>query len=116
MLVYMTRRVWIVLAALALLAILAYLPALAQPLLEDDYPLIALSIHFGDVSGWSAILTDPVFRTRATSLMFMYGVNVGFDMTPVPYYAGMILLHVLNTWLIFALGGWNVIGYRVAAL
>jgi hypothetical protein len=48
--------------------------------------------------------------------MFMYGVNVGFDMTPVPYYAGMILLHVLNTWLIFALGGWNVIGYRVAAL
>ena len=66
-----------VLLVLALLAIVAYLPTLRQPLLEDDYPNIAeghaLGLH---------IVTDPIFGIRSTWLLLMDGVYRVFGMNP----------------------------------
>lgn len=99
-----------VLLALALLAILAYLPTLWQPLLEDDYPNIAeahaLGLH---------ILADPIFGIRSTSFLLMDAIYRLFGMIPAAYYTVLIALHVLNTWLVYALGEWRAIGYRVSA-
>lgn len=103
----------VALAGLAALAIVAYLPALSQPLIEDDYPNIAQALRYGDVTGWSGMLADPIFRVRATTWLLMYGVNRIFDMQTAGYYAALIGLHVVNTWLVFALGAWRRLGYRL---
>lgn len=99
-----------ILLALAFLAILAYLPTLRQPLLEDDYPNIAeahaLGVH---------IVTDPIFGVRSTSFLLMDTIYSLFGITPAAYYVALILLHILNTWLIYALGCWRILGYRVSA-
>jgi hypothetical protein len=110
------RERLIILTVLAALAILAYLPALTQPLMEDDYPIIAQAQHFGDETGWSKMFAEPVFRVRATMFLFAYAINDLFDMHAPAYYAATILLHVLNTWLLFAMGAWRALGYRVTAL
>jgi len=104
-----------ILAGLAILAIVAYLPTLTQPLLEDDYPNLVLALHYGPVSGWPAMMADPVFRLRTTSWLLMYGLHRLFGMHAAGYYAGMILLHVVNTWLVYALGAWRLLGYRLTA-
>lgn len=99
-----------ILLVLALLAVIAYLPTLRQPLLEDDYPNIAeahaLGIH---------ILSDPIFGIRSTSFLLMDAIYRLFGMTAAAYYIPLIVLHVLNTWLVYALGYWRPIGYRVSA-
>jgi hypothetical protein len=99
-----------ILLVLALLAILAYLPTLRQPLLEDDYPNIAeahaLGVH---------IIADPIFGIRSTSFLLMDAIYRLFGITPAAYYVALILLHILNTWLIYALGSWRLLGYRVSA-
>jgi hypothetical protein len=100
---------------LALLAILAYLPALRQPLLEDDYPNIILAQHYGPLAGWPQMLGDPVFRLRSTSWVLLYLLNRWVGMNTVVYYSSVILLHVLNTWLVYGLGSWPVLGYRLSA-
>src|SRR5579872_3286525 len=99
-----------ILLILALLAIVAYLPTLRQPLLEDDYPNIAEAHAEG-----LHIVADPIFGIRFTSFLMMDAIYRLFGMTPAAYYIVLILLHVFNTWLIYALGCWWIIGYRVAA-
>lgn len=101
------RRVLIV---LALLAILAYIPTLWQPLLEDDYPNIAEAHALG-----MHIITDPIFGIRSTSFLLMDGIYRVFGMTAAAYYVVLIFFHILNTWLVYALGYWRPIGYRVSA-
>jgi len=110
----MNRRRWIILAMLALLAVLAYLPALTQPFIEDDYGNILLAKAYG-TGGWSQMFADPIFRLRATTHVLLYGLNRAFGMHAIAYYAAMILLHVMNTWLVYALGSWPVVGYRISA-
>ena len=99
-----------ILLALALLAIIAYLPTLWQPLLEDDYPNIAeahaLGVH---------IVTDPIFGIRSTCFLLMDTIYRLFGIAPAAYYVVLILLHILNTWLLYALGCWRILGYRVSA-
>jgi hypothetical protein len=99
-----------ILLALALLAIVAYLPTLRQPLLEDDYPNIAeahaLGVH---------IVSDPIFGIRSTSFLLMDTIYRLFGIAPAAYYVVLILLHILNTWLLYALGCWRILGYRVSA-
>ncbi len=102
------------LAAIAMLAVVAYLPALAQPFIEDDYPNLRLALEYGPVSGWQAMAADSVQRVRATSFLFMYGVYGLFGLAPVAFYAANILLHILNCWLLFAAGRWPVLGYRLS--
>src|SRR5258708_3443946 len=99
-----------ILIALALLAFVAYLPTLWQPLLEDDYPNI-FHAHANGIH----ILTDPIFGIRSTCFLLMDGIYRLFGMAPAAYYAVLILLHILNTWLIYALGCWRLLGYRISA-
>jgi hypothetical protein len=67
----MRRTHILVLLALAGLAIVAYLPLLNQPLLDDDYPYIEMARNYGPS---------------------------------------------LCTWLVYALGTWRIVGWRVAAV
>lgn len=100
---------------LAALVLLAYLPALSQPLIEDDYPNIDLARHYAPISGWDQMFSDPVFRLRATTWWLMYGVNSLSGMHASAYYASMIGLHILNTWLVYLLGMWHRLGFALTA-
>jgi hypothetical protein len=95
--------------------LLAYLPTLSQPLIEDDYPNIILAQHYGPLSGWSEMLHDAVFRLRATTWLFFYSLNSLFGMHASAYYAVMILLQIVNTWLVYCLGIWPPLGFPVTA-
>jgi hypothetical protein len=110
---FLTRRRWLILAILAALAIVPYLPTLTQPFIEDDYPNIQLANGFA-AQGWAEMLANPIFRLRATTHLLFHGLYRVFDMDARAYYAAMILLHIMNTWLVFALGSWPLIGYRVS--
>src|SRR5260370_20092301 len=99
-----------ILLVLALLAILAYLPTLRQPLLEDDYPNI-FHAHANGIH----IVTDPIFGIRSTCFLMMDAIYRLFGMAPAAYYAVLILLHILNTWLVYSLRCWRLLGYRVSA-
>lgn len=100
---------------LAALVLLAYLPALTQPLIEDDYPNIVLAQHYGALSGWPQMFSDAVFRLRATTWLLLYGVNALFGMHAGAYYAAMIVLQVFNTWLVYLLGLWRPLGFALTA-
>lgn len=102
------------LAALAILCVLAYLPSLALPFIADDYVQIRLARDWGPVSGWPSLAADALYRSRATSLVMTYWTERVFGLEPLPYRLSSLLLHILNTWLVLALGRWRVIGPRVA--
>ena len=107
--------VWILtLLLLAGLAVLPYVVVLGQPFIADDYVQIALGRQYGPVSGWTALASDILYRARATSLVLTYWTERFFGFSPLPFYATAILLHVLNTWLVFALGLRLGIGRRIA--
>ena len=103
-----------VLSLLAALAVLAYLPLLSQPLLQDDYPNIEQARLYGPVSGWPAMLSDFQFRYRATSWVLTYWIERLFGVAPLAFYLVSIALHIGNTWLVYALGSWKVIGWPVS--
>src|SRR6185436_6056731 len=87
------------LVLLALLCAAAYAPAMRLPLFEDDYPLIALA----DQAGPAGALANPIFRVRATSCWVMLFLWRTFHLTPPVYHAASLLLHTLNTWLVFGI-------------
>ena len=100
---------------LFVLVLLAYLPALSQPLIEDDYPNIVIAQRYGPLSGWGLMFSDAVFRLRTTTWLLMYGVNALFGMHAAAYYGALIVLHVLNTWLVYLLGIWRPLGFALTA-
>src|SRR5262245_23803625 len=99
---------------LAVLSIIAYLPTLAQPFISDDYPSIRLALYYGPISGWEAMANDPVHRVRAITVTFPYVIHSLFGLQPVAFYSAGIILHILNCWLLFAAGRWEVIGYQAS--
>jgi len=101
--------------AIVLLAVIAYIPALTQPLIEDDYPNIALARVYGPFTGWTAMAHDDVNRVRATSFVLTHWIERSFGLRPSAFYGVSILLHVVNCLLLYALGRWQVIGSRVSA-
>src|ERR1700730_8460418 len=105
----------LVFCILAALVLLAYSPALTQPFIEDDYPNIVQARLYGPMSGWAAMFHDPVFRWRSTSWLLMSGLSRVFAMHASAYYAFGILLHVVNTWLVYGMGVWRALGYELTA-
>jgi hypothetical protein len=99
------------LGILALLAVVAYLPALTQPLLEDDYPNLATARLLGAPGEWRQ-LAGTVFRLRATSEWLFWALYRAFGLWAPGYYGVSILLHVLNSWLVYELGWWIAEGAR----
>ncbi|MFN3326244.1 MAG: hypothetical protein ACK5AZ_22335 [Bryobacteraceae bacterium] len=102
------------LAVLAVLAVLPYLRALALPFISDDYLQILLGRQYGSPEGWSALAGDALYRCRATSLILTYWTERLFGLDAFAYNVSSLVLHVVNTWLVFALGAWRLIGWRVA--
>ena len=106
---------WKILAALAGLAALPYLRALWLPLISDDHLQVLLSRQYGPVSGWPALLADPLYRTRATSLLLTHWTELLAGFSPFAFHLSGIALHVVNTWLVLLLGAWTAVGWRTAA-
>src|SRR5690349_11555185 len=103
------KRRWWMLAILAALAIFAYLPLFQQPFIEDDYP----NIQIANAQGIH-LLQTPVFAARTVGFLVLHGVYAMFGMQASAFYAAMILMHILNTWLVYALGSWQRIGYAIS--
>jgi hypothetical protein len=110
------RTSGLVLAGLAVLAILPYLRTLTLPFISDDYVQIRLARHFIAPEGWAELAHDALYRCRTTSLILTYWTDRAFGMYPLPFFLTCLALHVVNTWLVFALGAWRAIGWRVAAV
>jgi len=99
---------------LALLCVVAYLPALRQPFIEDDYPHLAIAQHLGDPANWRELAAHP-FRFRATAEWFLFAGYRAFATNPAPYYAMTIALHILCTLLVYAMGTWPLLGFELSA-
>lgn len=111
-----SRRTGLVLLGLAAVAIIPYLRALGLPLIADDYVQIWLGRRFGPVDGWPALAADALYRCRATSLVLTYWTERIFGLHTGVFNWSSVILHVCNTWLVFALGFWRPVGWRLAAL
>jgi hypothetical protein len=96
------------LAILAALCALAYAPAIPLPLIEDDYPSLAQAQTIGAPSQLGDLVRNNVFRVRATSVWSMYWLWKAVHLTPAAYHAFSVVLHILNTWLVYAiLAAWT---------
>ncbi|MCZ2151469.1 MAG: hypothetical protein LC126_27315 [Bryobacterales bacterium] len=104
------------LAAMALLCVLAYWRSLFLPFISDDYLQIRLARDFGPVSGWKALAADALYRCRATSLVLTHWTERAFGLDPFVFSCSSLLLHILNTWLVFAFGAWRLIGWRLSTV
>jgi hypothetical protein len=105
-----------VLASLVALSIAAYWRSLSLPFIADDYLQIALARQFGPVSGWPQVAADALYRCRETSLILTFWTERLFGLNVAAYNWSSVLLHVACTWMVFALGSWRLIGWRVAAI
>ena len=96
------------------LAILTYLPVFTQPFIADDHGLMPPAREYGPISRWGSLASDPVHRYRPIFMVLTYWVGHLFGFQPVAFYVAFysvgVLLHVLNTWLVFGLGVWQALG------
>lgn len=106
---------WVILALLAL-CLLAYGRSLALPLISDDYIQISLARQWGPAAGWLDLLRDPLYRCRATSLVLTYWTERLFGIQPWVFNASSLAIHYLNCLLVFALGFWRPVGWKVSAV
>jgi hypothetical protein len=97
-----------------LAAALPYLVFLHLPLISDDYLQITLSRDFLSAEGTRDLLSDALYRCRATSLAFTHAIDLVASADPVAHRWGSIVLHALNGCIIVLFGSWPVIGYRRA--
>ena len=108
----MRRTHMLVLLALAGLVVAAYLPLIHQPLLDDDYAYIEMARNRAP----SQALANPLWRPRATFWTLTYVLGRSSGASPLPFYESTVVLHILCTWLVYALGAWRIVGWRVAAV
>jgi hypothetical protein len=105
-----------IVALLALLATLPYLPFFSLPHISDDYLQIELGRTYGPVSGWSALAADALYRCRATSIVLTHWTEQAFGAVSAVFQAESIVVHILITFLIAALGWWRKVGWPIAIL
>ena len=110
------RHAALVFLCVTALSLLAYARALTLPFISDDYLQIQLARDFGPASGWPALAQDPLYRCRATSLALTYWIDSTFGFDPYYFNWASLLLHILNSLLVLAMGFWRPVGWRVAAL
>ena len=113
---WLERRPRFVLLLVAGLSLVAYLRALGLPFIADDYLQITLARQFGPISGWASLASDGLYRCRATSLVLTYWTERLFGLDPGVYNISSLILHIVNAWLVFALGCWRPIGWRISAV
>ncbi len=101
---------------IVLLSVVIYLPFLALPLLPDDYLQVMLARKYGPISAWGALANDPLYRSRATSLILTYWTDTVFGFSRLAFGISSIVLHAVNALLVYALGNACRIGWRLSAL
>jgi len=101
---------------IVLLSVAIYLPFLTLPLLPDDYLQVTLARKYGPASAWGALAEDPLYRSRATSLLLTYWTDKVFGFSRLAFGISSILLHAVNALLVYALGAARRIGWRLSAL
>ena len=98
MTVYMTRSQTALAAALVCaVSVVAYLPAQRLPFIADDYVQIRFGRDYGPVSSWPALLRDPLYRCRATSLLLTHWTEELFGLTPLAFNLSSLVLHAVNS-------------------
>jgi len=100
--------------ALSALSTLAYVRSLWLPLISDDYLQVQLGRQYGPVSSWPALAADPLYRSRSTSILLTHWTEQLFGISVMAFNLTSLVLHILNTLLVFALGKWKPIGWRAA--
>ncbi|MFQ5724303.1 MAG: ArnT family glycosyltransferase, partial [Terriglobia bacterium] len=80
---------------------LAYLPALNNPFLADDYAFLSLSARLQ--ADWSALGDFPLGGRRLLAHLFFFLCYSLFGLNPAPYYAANLLLHLANAGLVYLL-------------
>lgn len=108
------RHAWAWLAAIALLATVPYWRSLSLPPIEDDYIQVWLGRIYGAPDQWAALLADPLYRCRATSIVLTRLADDYFGNSPWAYDFQSLFFHGVNAILVALLGGWKVIGYRLS--
>jgi len=98
------KRTLLACLTLALLCVLTYTPSLFLPLLEDDYKIIWTAEHYGSWNGLPAMFHDDVERARATVYWTTYLIWKLFRFTPLAFRISSLILHILDTWLLYAIG------------
>lgn len=106
---FVPKPVWLACAAL-----LPYLPFLSLPIISDTYLQIFLARQFGAPDGWADLAADPLYRCRATSLVFTWLIDLAFGASGPAHKLANVAVHVLNVLLVYLLGRWRLIGYRVS--
>jgi hypothetical protein len=101
---------------IAILAILAYQPALQLSFIADDFPQIQMSRTIENPGGLKAFFGVPSARTRITFFVMTYWVDKFAGLNPQIYHAVAIGLHVLACWLMYALGVWKLVGRKVGLI
>jgi len=109
------RWIWMS-AAIVFVSMLAYGRALFLPYIADDYLQIQLGRDYGPVSKWADLASDPLYRCRATSIVMTYWTERLFGLSSVAFNISSLLVHVLNSFLVFMLGAWRPIGPKVAGI
>lgn len=99
---------------MALAAVVPYLPYLTIPFISDDYVQVYLARQYGGVDGWPALAQDALYRCRATSLLLTHWIDDVFGLVPAAHNTAGILIHLLNTILVFLLGSWARIGWKAS--
>jgi hypothetical protein len=110
------HRTWLrVGLGVAALSLLAYLPLLRLPLISDDYLQIGLAREYGSWKGQQTLFADALYRCRATSLWLTWLIDRLAG--PDALVTGIIcfVFHVANSMLVYALGCWSRIGWKVSA-
>jgi hypothetical protein len=96
------RLIWLVAIAYLVIAFVLYAPVLNAFFLADDFAYLDAIKTTGSPSVMFTALAGRYFRPMA---MFVYYANYQISgLAPTSYHVTMLLVHVVNTWLVFLLG------------